>query len=47
MYAPILLPSSCQDPDVQRDGDNALDEGHCPALQSRGGPGSNSQMDEG
>ncbi|XP_066033234.1 cell adhesion molecule DSCAM isoform X4 [Chamaea fasciata] len=39
--------SSCQDSDVQRDGDNSLDEGHCPPLQSCGGPSSNSQMDEG
>ncbi|XP_064561597.1 cell adhesion molecule DSCAM isoform X3 [Zonotrichia leucophrys gambelii] len=39
--------SSCQDSDVQRDGDNALDEGHCPPLQSCGGPCSNSQVDEG
>ncbi|XP_039585396.1 Down syndrome cell adhesion molecule isoform X3 [Passer montanus] len=39
--------SSCQDPDVQRDGDNPLDEGHCPPLQSRGGPCPNSQVDEG
>ncbi|XP_039911358.1 cell adhesion molecule DSCAM isoform X4 [Hirundo rustica] len=39
--------SSCQDSDVQRDGDDPLDEGHCPPLQSRGGPCSNSEMDEG
>lgn len=38
--------SSCQDSDLQRNGDHALDEGHPPALQGCGGPSAQRQVDQ-